>query len=406
MRIKRIEKLGSWALVLLALLALAATAHAQETGVIEGQVVNGTAGGPAVGAGVLVTLHALQGEIEVATLETTTAAEGRFRFEGLDVDPTLEYWPEATYLAVPYISDNAAQFSADQMSLEATITVYETTTDDSEISLNSVHLIVESFGSVLRVNEIHLFGNAGDRTYVGTLEGDQPLTVLVPLPEEAVGLAFQDDISGTRFVEVEGGLRDTEAVLPGADGSLVFFSYHLMVTSETVSLERSFAYPVGLLNVLATQPGLLLRSEQLQDLGPQSFQSQQYELYATQDLAANAPLVMDLTVTGESSGEGMPVSTGGSQQVGGASGVGSQKTLLWLGVVLALLALAAALVYIGVARKPAAVAASASPLASNPQARRLLADLAALEDAYEAGQMDDAAYQQRRTELYETLKSL
>jgi hypothetical protein len=392
---------------LLLALALAATAHAQGTGVIEGQVVNGTAGGPAIGAGVVVTLHAVQGDVEVVTLETTTDAEGRFRFEGLNADPSLEYWPEATYLDVPYTGEAPYQFTADQTSLAATVTVYETTTDDGNILLDSVHLIVESFGPVLRVNEIHVFGNAGDRTYVGTLEGDQHLTVFIPMPEEAVGLAFQNDISGTRYVEVEGGLRDTVAVPPGQQGSLVLFSYHLMVTSGSASLERSFAYPVGILNVLAAQPGLSLNSEQLQDWGPQSLQGQQYELYAAQALAASAPLEMAFTVTDEStSSEEMPASTSGSQQVSGASGVGSQKVLVRLGVGLALLALAAALVYAGMARQPAAVAATASPLASNPQARRLLADLAALEDAYEAGQVDDAAYQQRRAELYEALRSL
>ena len=39
-------------------------------------------------------------------------------------------------------------------------------------------------------------------------------------------------------MEVDGGLVDTEPVPPGSESSLVFFSYHLMVTGETVPLER------------------------------------------------------------------------------------------------------------------------------------------------------------------------
>ena len=40
-------------------------------------------------------LHVLAVDDEVDTLETVTDAGGRFRFEGLDADAGLDYWPEA-----------------------------------------------------------------------------------------------------------------------------------------------------------------------------------------------------------------------------------------------------------------------------------------------------------------------
>jgi len=73
--------------------ALPAGAHAQGEGVVEGLVLNGTPGGPEVGAGLPVTLRAFLGDAEMDALETTTAGDGSFRFEGLDTDPTLQYWP-------------------------------------------------------------------------------------------------------------------------------------------------------------------------------------------------------------------------------------------------------------------------------------------------------------------------
>jgi hypothetical protein len=51
-------------------------------------------------------------------------------------------------------------------------------------------------------------------------------------------------------------------------------------------------------------------------------------------------------------------------------------------------------------------AATASALASNPQARPLLAELAGLEEAFEAGQVDEETYQRQRTEKWEALRSL
>jgi hypothetical protein len=390
-------------------LVLAVTAQAQGNGVLEGQVVNGTAGAPQVGAGITVTLHVLQGDVEVNSLQTTTNAGGHFRFDELDTDAELEYWPEAFYLDVSYNAVEPYQFVADQTALQATVTVYETTGDDSAIKLDSVHMIAESFGQVLRISEIHLYGNTGDRTYVGRVgEGDQVTTVLIPLPQGAVGVAFQEGMPAERFVELEDSLLDTEPVPPGDETSLVFFSYHLVVDGETVPLERRFAYPLVSLNLLAAQPGLALRSEQLQAMGPQLFQDRQYEFYAVQGLAVGTSLEIELLpqpgVTGD---QGSPSAPAGDDQVlAGLPTRGNQGLLRWFGFGFAGLALIAVGVYSLLARGPVAAPQASDTLTANPRARRLLAELAGLEAALEAGQVDEAAYERQRAELYDLLKAL
>ncbi len=431
---RRPSVLGGMALLVVAVLlapaalpALEVAAQAQGAGILEGQVVNGTAGGPQAGAGMAVTLRVYPRDTEVPqaqvdALETTTDASGSFRFEGLDTDTSLEYRPEVVYLQVPYTSaepyrfDDARTPSA-QTTLTATITVYETTDDDSAVDLDSIHLIAESFGEVLRISEIHLFGNAGDRTYVGRAgDEEQATTVHIPLPGNAVGLAFQESTSDERFIEVEGGLMDTGPVLPGEETSLAFFSYHLMATtfgagSETITLERRFAYPVSSLNVLVAQPGLDLRSEQLTARGLELFQGRQYAFYGTEDLAADTPLVMELVpVPDEAGGQSAEgASATGGQNVTVASARGNQEVLRWLGFGLLGLAVIGAVVYaLARGRAPATsadVVASTPDLFADPESRRLLADLADLEEAFEAGQVDGATYERRRAELFEALKS-
>jgi len=44
--------------------------------------------------------------------------------------------------------------------------------------------------------------------------------------------------------------------------------------------------------------------------------------------------------------------------------------------------------------------------ASNPQARPLLTELADLQEAFEAGQVDEETYRRQRAEKWEALKSL
>ncbi len=401
------RQVGLRMLWLLLLPALAVGVQAQGEGILSGQVINGTAGGAAIGAGIPVTLRILRDGSEAGRLETTTEADGSFRFEGLDPDPALEYRLEATYRGAINSHPEPLQFEEGQTSLEATLTVYETTADADEIVVNSAHLIVESFGPVLRISEIHLFGNQGDRLYIGQAEGEAARTLFIPLPAGAVGLAVQDEQQPGRFVQVEGGLWDSKPVPPGRETSTAFFSYHLMVSGETLSLERTFAYPVTTLNVLVAQPGPTLSSEQLQGGGVESFQGQQYRFFSAQNLAADMPLVLSLTVQPAAAGsQGMPGAS--AEPAGPAAGTtpGSQGLLRGIGLGLALLAALGAAVYPFTVRREGRRPAGAPGPLTTPTARRLLADLADLEESFEAGQVSEDRFQQRRVEIYQALKAL
>jgi hypothetical protein len=398
----------------LVVLAVAVGAQAQDAGtssgagVLDGQVTNGTDGGPEIGAGVPVALHIYEAGNESASLETVTDANGAFRFEGLDTNPDLEYWPEATYLGVSYSNDTPYQFSSGETKLNAALTVYETTEDDSAITLDSAHFIMESYGQVLRISEIHLYGNTGDRTYIGHADAEgQRTTVFIPLPDGAVGLAFDEETAADRFIEVDGGIQDTEPVVPGQETSLAYFSYHLVVSGTQVPLDRRFSYPVTTLNILVAQPGLSLSSDQLQDMGLQSFQGQNYGFFALGGLMPDETLSMQLMPEAVAAdGTAMPGTTGGTDLAAAGPVPGdNQGRMRLFGFALAALAVVGVVVY-SLSSRPEAVTASGPNLTANAQSRRLLAELIDLEEAYAAGQVDDTTYERERAEKYDALKSL
>ncbi|MGD9318289.1 MAG: hypothetical protein PVG56_15745, partial [Anaerolineae bacterium] len=353
-----------WVVLALALsLILPVASRAQGVGSLQVQLMNGTPGGAEPGAGIPVVLHIYQGGTEIETQETLTEADGSFQFDGLAIGPDLEYWPEVRYQDAFFTSPEPFQFAGEDTALSGTLTVYETTNDDSDIRLDSVHMIAESFGEVLRLSEIHLFGNGGDKAFIGNAgDSEQGMTVFVPLPENAVGLSFGEGVAEDQYIQVEGGLMGTEPVPPGTETALAFFSYHLMVAGDSIPLERGFAYPVGTLNVLVAQPGLTLNSGQLQSRGLELFQGRQYELYSTQSLGPDTPLALEFIPVAEAPGdtgtaEG-PASSGESMT--GATPRGNQTVILWLGVGLAVLAVAGVVVYSMAARPPAAEAAGAA----------------------------------------------
>jgi hypothetical protein len=237
--------------------------------------------------------------------------------------------------------------------------------------------------------------------------------VFISLPEGAVGLAFSDEDPAGRYIEAEGGVWDTEPVTPGQDTSLVFLSYHLMVTGETIEVVRTFAYPVDAFNILVTQPGLSLQSEQLADEGMQSFQGKDYAFYVAEDLAVGEELVLKLTVDQTATaGPSMP---GASDPSVPAATVpadkGQQGLLRILGFLLAGLAVAAAVVYSRVTKRPRAEAPAdvasrpGMPEGLSPEQQRLIEELADLEDAREEGRVGESAYEQRRAEIHEALRS-
>jgi hypothetical protein len=378
------------------------SAQAQGSGVIDGQVVNGTAGGPAIGAGITVTLHLIQSEAETGTMQTTTDSAGRFRFEGLATDLDRSYWPEAVYLGVTYTFTGLVTFEQGQMTQAVTLPVYEMTDDDSQIVIESGHIIVESFGTVLRVSEVYLLGNGGDRTYAGRpgTEG-QVTTVGIPLPPDAVGLAFGEGVSANRFVQSEGKLLDTAPVPPGQETLTIFYSYHMPVTDNSVHMERSYDYPITALSILLAQPGLALSSGQLLDSGSQSFMDQQFAVYTAVDLPAGAPLAVDLTVE--------PTEATASTTTTAEAGkpiTDNQGLLRGLGFGLAGLVVLGAVLYPLLTAQRRPLAAATPALAANSQARPLLAELADLEEAFEAGQVDEETYQRQRAEKWEALRSL
>ena len=392
-------------LILLLLLAWGSAVNAQGEGVLHGQVKNGTAGGPPIGSGAAVHLTVWQGEALSNSLETVTDDEGRFSFSGLDTDPALTYRLEAVYLDVAYAADQVYQFAEGETALEASITVYETTDDDSAIALGAVHIIAESFDQVLRVSEIHLYSNSSDRTYIGAESEGQRTTLRIPVPQGAVGLAFEEGTPEQRFVQEGDLLLDTAPVPPGQEASLVFFSYHLMAGGQSLPVEWHFAYPVTDLNLLAAQPGLTVASQQLQALGSQNFQGREYSYYVAQNLTPDNPLEVEFVLAPSPAGGDSGMPGGGEHPAGETVAPGDQGILRWLGVVLVALVLVGVIAYVLAARGTTPTG-PAVDLAADAQARVLLSELADLEEARDAGQIDEPAYERRRAELVAALKSL
>jgi hypothetical protein len=265
---------------------------AQGQGVIEGQVVNGTANGGAV-EGLTVTLHVFAGMEEQTPQTTTTDAKGRFRFEGLSTEANHGCALLLNYQGVDYGS-GLLTFSEGETTLSVPIQVYEPTESDEAVSIEQAHIFVDFREASLVVGEMYIFSNKGDRTYVGVekvAEGRRE-TLRLSLPTGAEGLAFESGELGQRFFETADGFVDTWPLLPGQASARLLFSYSLPYDPSGCDLTRDIPYPLKAINVLAADVGVDVTSEQLTLEGPRGIQGQSYLNLSGQNLSKGERLTL------------------------------------------------------------------------------------------------------------------
>ncbi len=375
-------------------------------GVILGQVQNATTGQPV--GDVEVRLRRWQGDTELAPLTVQTDADGNFRFEGLDTQGHAFYRPEVVYGGVSFPGD-FVNFEPDVTELSLSLNVYETTTSDEDITVERFHFIVlgdqPGFFSIL---ELYQFSNQGDRAYVGTVnEEGLRETVRIALPSGAQNLFLQGGTLGVDFLETEDGLVATSPVVPGKETLEAAFFYAVPYSGKTLSLDRPLYYDTALVNGLLLDLGAKLESDVLAFDGERSAQGQTYLQYTGQNLKAGETLSIrlnDLDKIEFASSSG----SSGDSAVLPSAGL-KQTTLLWIVLGLGAIATAFGLAYPSLrSRLRGETLVGESDLTQERQ--RLLLTLARLDQAYEAGDLNETVYRRararRKAELREIMRQM
>ena len=227
-------------------------------GAISGEFVQGTEGGPALQPSE-VMLNVYQQTDLVETRTALTGAEGSFAFQDLPVDEGFYFLVETSYRDVRYTSPILAfsgpEFTEDRIGperIDTSLPVYETTTDPQGIHVSRANWIIEHEAGALLVGQLFTFGNASDRTFIGSEEDspDRPVTLGIGLPADAQGVEVQDGLIGEEYLLRQQTLFDTRPVRPGAGARQIFVRYRIPFDEDSAEVSFPVSYDIQLLNVL------------------------------------------------------------------------------------------------------------------------------------------------------------
>lgn len=235
-------------------------------GVVSGTVANGTAGAGGT-EGVRLQLLALAKDGRVTATETS-AEGGRFSFSP-PADPTVTYVLRATYQGVSYLVDPPILLSAELVSDQREITVFETTDVPPELRIESTVMSVQGLDrergelSLQREDQVV---NPSDRVYVGAADR---VTLRIPVPDGVTGLALTDEIEAT--VRLDGPVATTtQALRPGSNlvvtryvvgYDLASDRYRLRVTSPLPAAEMEIWVPERFVEDVEAGPGAVRASD-------------------------------------------------------------------------------------------------------------------------------------------------
>lgn len=374
---------------------------------VTGIVENATAGA-VLAEGTEVVLNTFTADFAPSTTMTTTVdASGQYGFNLTMMPPDLIYVVTVDYEGINYGSD-FGRVERDQPVLDLPVTVYDPTSDPAGIRVGQLHIILEFGEGMVNVNELYQFSQDEPAVFVGGSGAVAGGTVEISLPDGATSPSFSRTFGSMdsffaveNIVETEQGWADTVPVRPGEATLSLLVSYSLPYDG-TATIAHPVFYAVDRVNVVLAATGVTLSGDEDWTEEAAGAMGGVFASYARTGVAAGD------TVSFSLSGDPVPVTmpgTDSSATAATAPVARDRTTELVIGGGVLLLALVAGFFIIRSwqQREPYVV----DPVAGDALDREtLLAEIAALDDAFEAGEIDEETYQLERAELKEALLAI
>jgi hypothetical protein len=386
--------------------------------IINGQVINGTTNA-AISEGE-VRLRAFTVQLEEMYTETVPLNEdGSFEFQIEDVPADWVFLADVAFGDLTFNS-NAVQVSNSAPVAEMPLFVFDTTADPSVVSIDRLHMILTFGEERLVVSELYVFSNMESAVFVGESGDFAQGTVEVGLPTGADNISFQRGfgtsmdsfIPATDFIQTGTGWADTVPLRPGPNSLNLLVNYELPY-DDGLMLAHPLAYNlIGGATVIMADAGVTITDQNWVSQGAQATAGGSFVSYVNSGLAGAESINVTLdgrpTLLMDAQGNALPVRNETNELIVGGLALAAMLAVGFFLVqrwrtVPALAAESGATPVRQAVREPQP-RQSKQPNPADKNA--LLAAIADLDDAYDAGDMDEAEYRAQRQVLKNRLTAV
>ena len=382
-------------------LANAQEAFHQQTITLKGQVVNRTEGAT-LQPGLQVTLHSFsQSSGAFITQDAATDDSGSFVFRDVELMQEGGYAVTMDYADAPY----RTLVRPEDLGKRLELVVYETTQDISVIRVVSQALIltgVDPREQMITAAILVNLSNESDRTLLPDLTNVGPgrfSFLRFSLPPQAEELDVQSDLMGGQIIPMGSGFAMTAPVTPGEHS--ISFSFRFPYQGNALSYKQSLLQGADVFRVLIPQQLSEIGVATMEPVPPPSAAGVSYLVWESTDLAPGQGVEVELANLPRAN----PLSRWGR--------VAIQAAFWQVALPVALGAvLAGLLIYggvLGIRRADGGDGrARGRGLSELPPTSRakLIDEIAVLDNGFQQGEIDSAAFTSRRAELKALLLNL
>jgi hypothetical protein len=248
-------------------------AEVAANGVVAGTIQNGTTGEHLPG-GATVNLYAFNSSYTQTETHTTTLAEdGSFQFGLVDQPANYVYMIGVTYNDIEFTSD-IGSFAAAVNTLSLPVTVYESTSDASAVTIDQLNVTMAFMDGEVQVHELYTFDNSETAVFTGSPNTNG--TIAMSLPATASKPTFQRGVGpsggfvpATEIFQSGSLWYDTQPLRPGATSATLLVSYRLPYV-DALTLTHELQYDVNNVQFSLPYNGVTFAADGWQQLASRS----------------------------------------------------------------------------------------------------------------------------------------
>lgn len=375
---------------------------------IRGQVTNGTTNEP-VTAGE-VRLRAFTVQLDEMFSETVPLNEdGSFEFQVENVPTSWVFLADMAYGDLTFNS-NAVQVSSTAPDAQMPLFVYESTADPTVVAIDRLHMILSFSEDRLLVSELYVFSNLETAVFVGDSGDFNNGTVEVGLPAGAENVGFQRGfgtsldsfIPATEFIQTDTGWADTVPLRPGSGSLNLLVSYDLPY-DDSLLLAHPLTYPVSSASAIMADVGVTISDDAWVSQGVQATTGGSFISYTYAGLpeadALNLTLEGKPTQVVDAQGNALPARNQTNELIIGGMALAAMLAVGFFMVQRWRTTPVAEAELVAMPQVRAATLPRKASQGPNQGKTALLQAIAELDDAYDAGELEEDEYQQQRQDL-------